>query len=206
MKHGLSEAALAPGNALEAAVREGVEALGAAGISYVLVGGLASAIRGRPRWTADIDVLVAPDDALRALEALGRAGFETEETNPSWIYKAVRHDVVVDLIFAAKGGIYLDDEMVSRATEEAFGDCRLRVASAEDLIVMKAVAHDEPSGHHWYDALGLVAACELDWDYLLERGQHGIRRLLSLLVFAQSDDLAVPDRVIRELATAIYDG
>ena len=58
---------------------------------------------------------------------------------------------------------------------------------------------------HWHDALGIIASCELDWDYLLERGQHGARRVLSLLVYAQSDDLVVPDRAIRELASSLYD-
>jgi hypothetical protein len=181
-------------------------ALGAADVPYVVVGGLGSSIRGRPRWTDDVDVLVAPEDAGRALEALARAGYATEETNPHWIYKATRHDVVVDVIFAAKGGIYLDGEMVRRATTELVGGGRVRVAAPEDLIVMKAVAHDEPSMHHWHDALGIIASCDLDWAYLLERGQHGARRLLSLLVYAQSDDLVVPEGPIRELVATIYDG
>ena len=121
------------------------DALATAGIPHALVGGLASSLRGRPRWTEDIDVLVAPVDADAALETLGKAGFETERTNPYWIYKATRGEVVVDLIFALKGGIYFDDEMASRSTTELVGGRPVRVVAPEDLVVMKAIAHDEPS-------------------------------------------------------------
>jgi hypothetical protein len=70
---------------------------------------------------------------------------------------------------------------------------------------MKAVTHDEHMPRHWHDALGLVSRCGLDWDYVLRRArQAGARRVLSLLVYAQSNDLIVPNRVIEELFDAIY--
>src|SRR5919201_1449010 len=84
-------------------------------IPYVLIGGLASSLLGRPRATSDVDLLVKREDALRALEALDGVGFEVEETNPEWIYKAWRADVEIDIIFWLKGDIYLDDEMLARA-------------------------------------------------------------------------------------------
>src|ERR671938_148587 len=90
-------------------------ALEAGGIPYVLIGGLASTLLGRPRYTRDVDLFVRQQDARPALQALGAAGFETEETNPAWIYKAVKRDVTVDVIFWLLGEIYLDDEMLARA-------------------------------------------------------------------------------------------
>jgi hypothetical protein len=48
--------------------------------------------------------------------------------------------------------------------------------------------------------VAIIAKRELDWDYLLDRARRGPRRMLSLLLYAQSVDLAVPDRVIRRLA------
>jgi predicted nucleotidyltransferase len=181
-----------------------VAALERRDVPYVLIGGLASAVHGRPRWTHDIDVFVKPDDARRALDALADAGFVTEETNPHWIYKAWRDGTVVDLIFCVRGDIYVDDEMLSRARAAPFKGRRARVVPPEDLVVIKAIVHDEPSGRHWHDALGVIAATELDWDYLLRRAQHGARRVLSLLVYAQSNDLIVPERVIRELFERVY--
>ena len=180
-------------------------ALAEAGIPYVLVGGLASAALGRPRSTDDVDLLVAPGEATDALKALGDAGFETEETNPYWIFKAQKDGVIVDVIFAMKGGIHLDAEMVERSRDIELYGVPVRVAAPEDVIVSKAVAHDEPSAHHWGDALGMIAEGDLDWDYLLVRAQHGARRVLSLLVYAQADDLVVPDWAIAYLFRTIYE-
>jgi predicted nucleotidyltransferase len=179
--------------------------LDAARLRYVLMGGLASAQLGRPRATEDIDLLVTPADASPALGALAEAGFETEETNPYWIFKARKHGVVVDLIFGMKGGIYLDEEMLCRSRDLEIDGTRVPVAAPEDVLVAKAIAHDEPSGHHWHDALGIVAAGELDWAYVLLRAQHGARRVLSLLVYAQSNDMLVPDWVVTQLFSLIYE-
>ena len=187
------------------AFADAVGALEEAEIPYVLIGGLGSSVRGRPRSTDDVDLLVRPDDALPALEALAAAGFETEETNPHWIYKGCRDGVTIDVLFKVSGDIYLDEEMLERSTEEELHGRRVRVAPPEDMLVIKAIAHDEPSSHHWHDALGLIAAGELDWDYVLTRARHGARRVLSLLIYAQSNDLVVPDEPIRALFKTIYE-
>jgi predicted nucleotidyltransferase len=181
-----------------------VGALERRSVPYVLIGGLASAVHGRPRWTRDIDLFVKPEHARPALDALADAGFVTEETNPHWIFKAWKNDAVIDIIFCVTGDIYVDDEMLARARVQTFKGRRARVVPPEDLVVIKAAVHDEPSGRHWHDALGIIAATELDWDYLLRRAQRGARRVLSLLVYAQSNDLVVPERVIRELFATIY--
>jgi predicted nucleotidyltransferase len=190
--------------ALASALREAVSALEAEGVRYVLVGGLASALLGRPRFTSDVDLFVGAEEAEGALDALARAGFETARTNPHWIYKAARRGVVVDLLFWLKGGFYLDDELVARSLVRELGGVPVRVAPPEFVVATKAIAHDEPSGHHWHDALGVLAACELDWDYLLEQAQHGARRVLALLVYAQAEDLVVPNRPVGALFEAIY--
>ena len=59
--------------------------------------------------------------------------------------------------------------------------------------------HAEYSPRHWHDALALIVACDLDWDYLARRARHGPRRVLSLLLYAQSNDLPVPARVVQDL-------
>jgi predicted nucleotidyltransferase len=181
-----------------------VSAFDGADIPYVLIGGLASAIHGRPRTSGDIDVLVRQADAKPALEALADAGFETDETNPQWIYKARKDDVQLDLIFWLKGDIYLDDEMLERATEADVDGVRVRVIPPEDLIVVKAVIHDEQTPRHWGDALGVIAEAELDWDYLARRARKGARRVLALLLYAQSNDLIVTDDTVRSLFEGLY--
>jgi predicted nucleotidyltransferase len=183
---------------------DAVAAFERAYVPYVLIGGLASAVHGRPRTSRDIDVLVRHEDAKRALAALGDAGFETEETNPQWIFKATKDDVQVDLIFWLKGDIYLDDEMLERSEERDIDGVRVRVIPPEDLIVVKAVIHDEQTPRHWGDALGVIADSELDWDYLARRARKGARRVLALLLYAQSNDLVVTDETVRALFDSLY--
>ena len=185
---------------------DALEAIEDVDVPYVVIGGLASSLLGRPRTTDDVDVLVRRDDAKRALEALAAAGFETEETNPKWIYKACRGPVEVDVLFWLKGDIYLDDEMLERARDEELCGRTVKVIPPEDLIVVKAVVHDEQTPRHWHDALGVIAEQELNWDYLYRRARHGARRVLALLLYAQSNDLIVPDEAIRGLYETIYSG
>lgn len=185
-------------------LRRAVSALDAAGLPYLWMGGIASAVHGRPRWTHDADVFVRPEDAVAALDALGRAGFETERTYPDWLFKAISNDIVVDVIFRSCRGVQVDEEMLARSTVEPFQGIPLRLLPREDLVVIKAVTHDEHMPRHWHDALAIVARGDLDWEYLMERARrHGARRVLSLLLYAESIDLIVPRQVTRTLFEAI---
>ena len=183
---------------------DAVQTLDAAGIPYLLMGGIGSFALGRPRSTDDIDLFLRPEDAKEALKALGDAGFETEETFPDWLFKAFKRGALVDLIFRSSGDVFLDDEMRQRSRDVEFKDLKIPVVSPEDLLVIKAVATKENSSHHWYDALAIIARCDLDWEYLLTRArQAGPRRVLSLLLYAESTDLAVPADVVDALFAAV---
>jgi predicted nucleotidyltransferase len=187
---------------------ESLDAIDGASIPYVFIGSIPSVVLGRPRWSEyaeDIDYFVRKEDARATLDALADAGFDTQETNTQWLFKGKKDGVVVDVIFRSTGDIYLDDEMLERSTEGVFKDRKIRLAPPEDLLVMKAIAHSQDTQTYWYDALGILAKANLDWDYLLERAvQHGARRTLSLLIYAESNDLIVPSGVIRRLVGAIY--
>jgi predicted nucleotidyltransferase len=185
---------------LRCVLLDAVQALEENGVPYLLIGGLASALLGRPRCSSDIDLLVKPQDAWRSLEVLRKVGFKTEETNPHWIYKAFRDDALVDVLFKSKGDIYLDDEMLQRAPLREIDGVSVRVMPPEDLLVIKALVHDEETPRHWFDAIGLLTRNPIDWEYLLRRARRGPRRVLSLLSYAASLDLPVPLDVIRRLA------
>lgn len=184
---------------------ETVDALTSAHIDYALIGGIASTGHGRPRSTHDIDVFVRPRQAEAALDALADRGFKTERTDPAWLFKAFKEHVLVDVIFCSTGGFYLDDEMVARSVEREFLGHRVRLLAPEDLLVIKAAVHDERGPRHWHDALGVIAVSDLDWNYLLKRAKQAPRRVLSLLVYAHSLDMAVPNFVVRSLYNAIYE-
>lgn len=185
-------------------LRDALTTAETAGCSFLLLGGLASSLVGRPRWTHDIDLLVRPDDARTMLAAFRAAGFETEETDPVWLFKAFKRDVMVDIIFMITGGIYLDREMEEHAMPHEYAGMPVRIPSAEDQIVIKAIVHREETSRHWFDALAILGRATLDWNYLLRRARLGARRVLSLLIYAQSSDILVPTWAIRRLYEEVY--
>lgn len=181
-----------------------VEAMEASGLKYVFIGGIASGGLGRPRSTHDIDLFVKPEDAQLALQALAKLGFATEKTDPTWLYKGFKEDILVDVIFKSKGEIYLDAEMYQRSMTAEFHGKQLRLVAPEDLLIIKAAAHSELTPGHWHDATALLSHASLDWEYLIRRARRAPRRVLSLLLYAQSNDIWVPNFVISELYQGIF--
>jgi hypothetical protein len=186
---------------------ETVSALDESGIPYALMGGIAVAALGSQRFTHDIDVFVKPEDAEVALEALEAKGFRTEKTDLLWLFKGFKNDVLVDVIFKSAGTVRLDQEMLERSRIVEFYGRKIRALGPEDLFVIKALVLNEHclnfDGNclrHLSDVLGLIRSCELDWEYVLKRARLGPRRMLGLLIYAQSLDLLVPNRVIKALA------
>jgi predicted nucleotidyltransferase len=200
------EAGSEPSDAdIRKALEEVIAVLREAGIAFLLIGGMSAATFARPRITDDIDVFVRPDAARRALAVLAAAGFDTKEEDPYWLYKAWKYGVLVDVIFRSTGDLYLDDEMLDRGSEREYLGVTAPLLSPEDLVVIKAVASAEHSPHHWYDALAVIGRTQLDWDYLLSRARlAGPRRVLSLLLYAESTDLAVPAEIIEDLFEVVH--
>jgi predicted nucleotidyltransferase len=184
-------------------LRETADILRRSRIPHLFMGGVASAALGRPRWTHDIDLFVGPEDARRTLALLAEHGFDTQETDPGWLFKALKDDVLVDVIFLSDGRVSLDEEMAARARWAEVQGIRLPVIGPEDLIVIKALVHKERSPRHWFDALALLRRDDLDWDYLLRRARrYNPLRVLSLLYYARSSDQVVPGEAIRRLREA----
>lgn len=174
-------------------------------IPYALIGGVAVKELGRPRVTHDIDLFVRPDDAEKVLQVLQGQGFHIERRDPFWLYKAWREEVLVDVIFKSSGDIYFDEEMRSHVRRIPYLGGHINAISPEDFIIIKAAAHQEDNPHHWHDALAVIMQGNLDWDYLCRRAKYSPRRVLSLLIYAQSNDIAVPTEVIQRLYRLIFE-
>jgi len=186
-------------------LRDVVEALRAAGLDFLLMGGIGTYSLGRPRVTQDIDVFIRPGDVERTWQALEQAGFEMAEHDPMWLVKGWKRGVLVDVIFRSSGAIYLDDAMLEHQRAGEYKGVRAPLISPEDLLVVKALVSSEANPQHWYDAMAIISRCELDWEYLLQRArQAGPRRVLSLLLFAESCDLVVPSTAIQALHDAVH--
>lgn len=181
-----------------------LDALEDARIDYALIGGVASSGHGRPRSTHDIDIFVRPEDAGSVLEALKKHGFHTEKTDVNWLFKAFKENILVDVIFKSRGDIYFDSEMAERTQRIDYHGRKVRTVAPEDLVIIKCAVHDEIGPHHWHDALAVLSHATLDWNYMLKRARRAPRRLLALLLYAQSNDIWIPNRVIVELFRSIY--
>ncbi len=189
--------------AFHRALQGTAQALDEAGVAHLFIGGLASMVHGRTSWTHDLDVMVSPRDQPAALEALLGAGFAELPSPASWLSKVALDDVVVDVIHMATGPIFLDAEMLEHSVLQCVWGTDVRVMGVEDLLLTKVLACDEETAHYWWDALAVLAARPVDWAYLLGRARRGPRRVLSFLLFAQSNDLAVPDTAVRELLAVV---
>jgi hypothetical protein len=183
-----------------AAFRAACGALDGAGVPYLFMGGIASMVHGRTSWTHDLDVFIRRGDEPAAVEALVEAGYRPDPTPSTWLSKLWMGDVFLDVIYSSTGPVEMDDAMLERGERAEVWGRKVPVLGPEDLVVTKALAHGEGTAHYWWDALAIIAKCQLDWDYLLMRARRGPRRMLSLLLYAQSIDLAVPDPVIRRLS------
>ena len=131
-----------PFGKIKESLKRAAGALREAGVPFVLGGGLAVWARGGPATSHDLDLMVKPEDAERALEVLERAGMRPEKPPEGWLYKAWDGDVLVDLIFRPVGEP-VEDELFERAEELEVNAVGMLVMSLEDVLVTKLKALDE---------------------------------------------------------------
>lgn len=190
---------------LEKILFAAIDILEKSGIPYALIGGVAVKSLGRPRVTHDIDLFVRPDDANRVLEVLEAEGFISQKRDPFWLFKAWKENILVDVIFKSSGDIYFDEDVRAHVRRMPYLGRYINAISPEDFLVIKAAAHQEHNPHHWHDALAVLKQGNLDWDYLLRRAKHAPRRILALLIYGQSNDIAVPNEIIKKLYRSVFE-
>lgn len=174
-----------------------------AGIPAMVGGGVAVWAYGRRRYTKDMDLFIPPRIPLLALDALGRRGFHTRETDASWLYKAIKEDVLVDLIVWTTGNIRVNEETFARARAAQIDGLSFTLMGPEDVLFRKILSHKEER-RDWYDGLSMIAApvASFDWEYFLRLvGIRHARRTLSFLFYAQSElrPDVIPASVVAEL-------
>ena len=117
------------------------------GAPTAVIGGVAASLLGRPRVTKDVDMVVLIDDgAWPALLAAGRAhGIEPRVADALEFARVSR----VLLLVHQPTGIELDvslaalpfeRELIERAHQRTVRGVSFRVATPEDIVVMKALA------------------------------------------------------------------
>ena len=160
--------------ALWPTLADAAQVLETRGIRFALIGGLAVSLRGQPRMTVDVDLVILADidQALRLAQELSSTPFEplfpgVEEVVARSFILPLRHRSTGIRVDVAIGMSGFEQQAVSRATTVTIGDVRVPVVAVEDLLVMKALA-GRPQDDQ--DIRGLVAAQRdaIDWPACLD--------------------------------------
>ncbi len=130
--------------AIAESMKNAAAAFRAEDIPFLLAGSLASWARGGPETSHDLDFVVKPEDADRALAALEAVGMETEKPPEEWLYKARDGDVLIDVIFRPSG-MRPDDDVMARGEMLNVMAMELPVMAIEDVLVSKINALTEHS-------------------------------------------------------------
>lgn len=119
---------------------EWLSSLNANGVEYLIVGGVALARHGHPRYTGDLDCFVrpSPDNARRVLAALRDFGFgslaidERDLSVPDRVVQLGFPPGRIDIITEIEGVTW--DEASRSAVEGRYGEVPTRFISRELLI------------------------------------------------------------------------
>jgi hypothetical protein len=151
-------------------------------IHGVVIGGVAASLLGRPRLTRDVDALVLGDELgwEAVMASAERYGIAPRIDDPiDFAHRSrvllLRHlpsgvDVDVSL-----GALPFEREVVERASLLEVGSIQVRVAAAEDLVIMKALARRP---RDWSDIEGLL---QVRPGMDLDRVRHWLREFASVL-------------------------
>jgi hypothetical protein len=157
------------------------------------------------RHTKDMDVFARPGDVNAILETLAGAGFETQIVYPSWLSKAWRDDLFVDVIHRNANGLHpVEDVWFERAPTGTLLGQQVRFIPVEEMLLSKMFV----AGRFRYDGADVchviyAAHDKVDWDFLVERaGEHWELLLSNLLVYRYAYPLAA-DRVPGDVLDAL---
>ena len=155
--------------AIESTLKRSAAALKDARIPFVLSGSLAVFARGGPESCSDLDLVVKPSDAERALEVLEATGMRREDPPEDWLVKAWDDGVLVDLIFGPVG-IEVDDDFVAAAERINVFSIEMPVMRLEDVFATKLMSLND----HYIDFAGILKLVrsvreQVDWDEVRRR-------------------------------------
>lgn len=151
---------------LEHLLRQVATAFDALGVPFALVGGFAVSVRAEPRFTRDVDIVVAVEDdseaetLIRALRPHGLVPFSLVEQVATGRLATARlrneHGMICDLLLATTG---IEPRIVRGASSvELHAGLALPVASAEHLLAMKILSWDHERPQDLLDIRALLQA------------------------------------------------
>lgn len=114
----------------------------------VIVGGVAVGFLGKPRFTADVDavLLLSTQDIPEFIERARAENIVPRISNAEMFARTnrvllLKHTPTETDIDISLGILPFEEEMVERSSVQSFANLSVRLPAAEDLIIMKAIAH-----------------------------------------------------------------
>jgi hypothetical protein len=161
-----------PRPAIEASMKKAVAVLREADVPFQLAGSLAIWARGGPEARHDLDFVIKPEDAERALAVLADAGMRPEKPPEEWLHKAWDGDVLIDLIFAPRG-LEVTDEVIERGELLHVVGITIPVMAIEDVLATKLMAlHEHELDYTSVLRIARSVREQIDWASLRAR-THG---------------------------------
>jgi hypothetical protein len=158
-----------PRPAIEASMKKAVAALREAGVPFLLAGSLAVWARGGPATRHDLDFVIKPEDADRALAVLEAAGMRSEKPPEEWLHKAWDGDVLIDLIYAPRG-LDVTDEVIERGELLHVVGITIPVMAIEDVLATKLMAlHEHELDYTSVLRIARSVREQIDWPSLRAR-------------------------------------
>ncbi len=105
-------------------------------IEYCVIGGLAMLLHNGRANTVDIDFYVLVNDLDQVKKLFEKMEYSVR-TAGEYQLKAKVDSVPIDILFADQ---YVGEDVVHRAVERKLGDTFVRIATPEDIIVLKEIA------------------------------------------------------------------
>jgi predicted nucleotidyltransferase len=160
----------------------------AAGVRAAIIGGVAASLLGKPRLTKDIDAVVMDAEAEALIESGAAYGFQPRIADAVDFARNTR----MLLLRFTEGGIDIDlslgalpfeYEVIDRSSMiEVSRGVSIRVASPEDIVVMKAIAG---RGRDIMDIENIIQA---NPDLDVERIRRWVREFSAILEMPEIHD------------------
>ncbi|MFH1128191.1 MAG: nucleotidyl transferase AbiEii/AbiGii toxin family protein [Candidatus Omnitrophota bacterium] len=119
-----------------------------AGCQWMIIGGVAASLLGKPRFTADVDAVALIEDKefsnlLKVARRLGlttriKDAVEFAQKNRVLLLKHTKTGINVDL---SLGLLPFEKEAIKRSKRFKIANITFNLPTPEDLIIFKAVAH-----------------------------------------------------------------
>lgn len=151
-------------------------------IRGAIVGGVAASLLGRPRMTRDVDAVVLVDDLgwQQFIDSGTSFGVSPRIDDPiEFAHRTrvllMRHDPSGIDLDISLGALSFEVEMIDRRQSMTIGQLTLPVITAEDLIIMKALAR-RPR-----DIADIESVLDANANLDLDRVRHWLREFSAIL-------------------------